>query len=192
MGWVDTAVETGTEVAGTLWETGWGNILGFLEQYAPEFVGPATFIKETIEGAFETIGTIIDDAKQIIGFGIDAIVSLFTGAKLEFPSIKLPHFSISGSFSLNPPSIPTIGVSWYAKGGIATAPSLVGVGEAGNEAIVPLSGSYMRPFAEAIAESMGGNGGNTIYIDGATYNDTDGINEAIGNFLMRLNRLGVI
>lgn len=64
----------------------------------------------------------------------------------KLPKIKLPHFSITGKFSLNPPSIPRFGVSWYAKGGILTSPTifgasgntLLGGGEAGHEAVLPI------------------------------------------------------
>lgn len=57
----------------------------------------------------------------------------------KMPHIKLPHFSITGSFSLDPPSIPHIDVDWYAKGGIFNSPQIVGVGDApGGEAVVPL------------------------------------------------------
>ena len=52
--------------------------------------------------------------------------------------MKLPHFTITGKFSLNPPSAPKFGVSWYAKGGIFDAPTIAGIGEAGPEAVVPL------------------------------------------------------
>jgi hypothetical protein len=68
-------------------------------------------------------------------------------------------------------SLPHFSVDWYAKGGVFDAASVIGVGEAGREAVVPLSGTYMRPFAEAIASEMSGSGSTTNYfnitVDGA-------------------------
>lgn len=70
----------------------------------------------------------------------------FLDFEWKLPKIKLPHFSISGEFSLNPPKIPKIAVQWYAKGGILNSPTIFGTngsafmggGEAGPEAVLPI------------------------------------------------------
>ncbi len=75
--------------------------------------------------------------------------ALWQGIKNTFKkikeAIKLPHFSITGSFSLVPPSVPKLNVEWYANGGIFTRPTIFpttsgykGVGEAGAEAVLPI------------------------------------------------------
>ena len=75
--------------------------------------------------------------------------ALWNGIKDTFKkikeAIKLPHFKLTGSFSLVPPSVPKLSVEWYAKGGIFTRPTIFptasgykGVGEAGAEAVLPI------------------------------------------------------
>lgn len=49
--------------------------------------------------------------------------------------------------------MPSFGVDWYAKGAIFNGAQIIGVGEAGPEAVIPLSGQNMKPFADAIAEA---------------------------------------
>lgn len=86
----------------------------------------------------------IETAKRTIQKAMDAIKKAVN--VLLKPKLKLPHISVSGSFSLNPPSVPKIGVEWYANGGIMTSPTMFGMngnkamigGEAGPEAILPL------------------------------------------------------
>jgi len=80
----------------------------------------------------------IQTAVNLVRSAIGKIKSIINGAKLKLPKIKLPHFTISGKFSLNPPSIPKVGVKWYATGGIFDSPTIAGIGEAGPEAVVPL------------------------------------------------------
>lgn len=86
------------------------------------------------------IGDICGFLGGSVGKLVDAGLNLIKGFARGFANfhIPMPHMSVTGSFSLNPPSIPTVGVNWYAKGGIFNNPSVVGVGEAGPEAVLPI------------------------------------------------------
>lgn len=96
----------------------------------------------------------INQARDAVSKAINKIKG-FMDFKWSLPKLKMPHFSLKGKFSLTPPSVPKMAVDWYATGGIATGASVVGIGEAGDEAIVPLSNkNRMRPFAHAISSMM--------------------------------------
>ena len=83
----------------------------------------------------------IESAKNLIKGIIDKIKGFFHFS-VSLPHIKLPHFSISPSGwkigDLLKGSIPKLGISWYAKGGIFNSPSLIGIGESGPEAVLPI------------------------------------------------------
>lgn len=100
------------------------------------------------------VGKFISDAKKTVEDGLKAIKGFFDGLKLKLPEFKLPHFEITGQLSLNPPQVPHLKVNWYATGAIFNRPTIAGIGEAGPEGVIPLSGSAMRPFARTIAEEM--------------------------------------
>ena len=137
------------------------------------FIGVCNAVSGAISGAFNGIKSVIDStmngAKSTVSGALDAISGFFAGLHLQFPHINLPHFSISGDFSLMPPSVPSISVSWYRTGAIAMGASVVGIGEAGPEAVVPLSGREMDPYADAVARRLAargagaGAGGTTVY-----------------------------
>ena len=157
------------------------NVLGNIARL---FGGNFDKVKSTVSNAFSnvysTISSKIESAKNAVKNGLDKMKSFFTGAKFELPKIKLPHFNISGSFSLNPPRVPKFNVSWYKLGGVFDSPTLFGYGngqigglaEAGSEAVLPLESpanrGWVNAIASAIVDAMGGGGEVVLQVDGTT------------------------
>ena len=110
-------------------------------------------------GIKSAITTPIEAAKNKVKSVVDAIKGFFSGMKLSLPKIKLPHFKVTGKLSIAPPSVPHLSIDWYKEGGIMTKPTAFGMngsslmmgGEAGAEAILPLSGFYKQ--LEAMIDS---------------------------------------
>jgi esterase/lipase len=108
-------------------------------------------IKSKVSDTFQSIREKMESPIQAAKDTIDGIISTIKGwfplsIGNIFSNLKLPHFSISGEFSLNPPSIPHIGVDWYAKGAVFDAATIIptlyglkGVGEKEPEAVSPVS-----------------------------------------------------
>lgn len=139
--------------------------------------GVCNAVSGAVSGAFNGIKSVIDStmngAKSTVSGALSAISGFFAGLHLEFPHINLPHFSISGDFSLVPPSVPSISVSWYRTGAIAMGASVVGIGEAGPEAVVPLSGREMDPYADAVARRLAARGAGAGAVGTTVYNIGD-------------------
>ena len=106
----------------------------------------------------------MDNAKSAVQSGVDALKSIFD-FEWHLPKLELPHIKITGGFSLNPPSFPSFDVSWYARGGVFNSPSIIGVGEAGQEAVMPLERNtgWISILAQKLAERMPVNNAPTGY-----------------------------
>lgn len=125
---------------------GIGNAIGAVVGKVKDFVSKIT----------EPIRNAVDKIKGFFPLNIGNIFSNF----------RLPHLSVSGG---SPPfgiggagSLPKFSVSWYAKGGILTEPTLFGGGEAGDEAIVPLD-----PFWKRLEKNSGNTFNITMNVNGA-------------------------
>lgn len=151
-------------------------------------------IKSSVSTVFNGVKAVIQNtingAKNIVKSGLNAIKNFFSKLKLKFPSIKLPHFSIKGSFSLKPPSVPKLSVDWYAKAmknamllnqptifGVNPNGNLMGGGEAGQE-VVAGSSTLMAMIRNAVQNE---NAGIIYYLDKLMSILTQYFPEILGN-----------
>lgn len=133
-------------------------------------------ISTIINNIKNTISKVMDSAKNTVKNVIDKIKGFFK-FKWSLPKLKMPKISISGKFSINPPSVPKFSISWHKLGGVFDNPtlfnygnSLHGLGEDGAEAIVPLEKNTQ--WLDKIAEKLSEKQGNTpiiLQVDGKTF-----------------------
>lgn len=101
-------------------------------------------IVNPIQTAINTIKSLINRIKSFFPISIGKVMS----------NLKLPHFKLTGKFSLKDMTVPKLSVDWYKTGGIFDSPSVIGVGEAGPEAVVPLDTLWKK--LDNIAAASGG------------------------------------
>ncbi|HET0448229.1 TPA: phage tail tape measure protein [Streptococcus pneumoniae] len=159
------------------------------------------------EGIKSTISSAINGARDAVSSAIEAIKGLFN-FNISWPHIPLPHFYVSGS--ANPldwlsQGVPSIGIEWYAKGGIMTKPTIFGMngnnimvgGEAGNEAVLPLNDKTLGAIGRGIAQTMGGTSptinititGNTVREEADISRIADEVAQRIADELQRKTQL---
>lgn len=149
-------------VASGIWNNISSTIGGIINGISSTISSVINGIQSTVSSVFNAIQSAmtnpIETAKNTISGIIDTIKGFFNNFHIQLPHINLPHFSISPPGwqigDLLKGSIPSLGIEWYATGGVFNGASIIGVGEAGPEAVVPLQGRYMQPFAKAVGENM--------------------------------------
>lgn len=194
MGVIRTTMNTVQGIIQTVWPVA-SRIISTAVSTIKNVIGSISSIIGRVRTAFNSIKTAMTNPIQSAKDKIDGIVKKIKGffplsvGKI-FSNIKLPHFKISGGTA--PWGIggqgtkPSISIDWYAKGGVFDAPKLIGVGEAGREAVIPLEGQYMRPFAKAIAEEMSGFGSTSNVTFNVTVNGADNPEEFADRMVRQL------
>ena len=183
-------VNSAFEKVGSWFGDRWSDIKGGVQEADTWFGEKFESAKEKAQNPFQSIGSwfserwndiqsalkeipnwfknlfndAMENAKSVVKSGIDALKGFFD-FDWSLPRIQLPHFDITGSFSLNPPSFPSFSVDWYARGGVFNSPSIIGVGEAGQEAVMPLERNtgWISILAQKLAERMPVNNAPTGY-----------------------------
>ena len=122
------------------------------------FHGLAEDVRSCFEDIQKKITGPIESARDLVDKAVSKIKGFFPiniGKILD--NIKLPHFTVDGGefpYGVGGNGhMPSFDVEWYANGGIINRPSLIGAGEAGPEAVVPLSENRLKPLTDAIAEA---------------------------------------
>ena len=122
-----------------------------------------TGILNIVIGIFNGIQAAVEKPMDLIKDIVESAIN-FIKDKFNFewklPELKLPHFKIDGEFSIMPPSVPSFGIDWYAKGGVLEEPTIFGMnpkngnamvgGEAGPEAVAPIE-TLQQYVREAVA-----------------------------------------
>ncbi len=174
---ITSAKSTVSSIVSTIKSTVSGAFDGISSKVRAAFDAVKNAITGPIQTAKDTVSGIISKIK---GFFPISIGNIFSG-------LRTPHFGLSWSSKdfgpLGTISYPTgLSVSWYAQGGIFNNPSLIGVGEAGPEAILPLT-PFWKKMDEIANNVQGGNTVN-IYVNGAD-KDPREIAEEVKRVLIR-------
>lgn len=130
----------------------------------------------------------LNKANSIVSAGIAKLKAQFEEVQFKFNTrIALPHFIMNGKFDAESGTVPKVSVQWYAKGGILTAPTIFGMmgntllggGEAGPEAIAPIS---------ELEKYLGSGTVYNVYINGIKYNTDEYIDDSIKGFIETMVR----
>ena len=163
---VSTAVNTVKSVISTVWAGIKALVTGDINGVKSAVSTAVNAVKTTVSSVWNSIksatsstwnaiksaiSTPINSAINVVKSAIDKIKGFFNFS-WSLPKLAMPHPYISGKFSLNPPQVPKFGISWYKTGAIMDGDTIFGMngntllggGEAGKEAILPLEPFYVR------------------------------------------------
>ena len=148
----------------TLWENCKGEVSGAMTSIGEAVTTGLTAARERagvlLDGIRSKFSSVMEGIGSVVSSGLSKIRSFFATCRLQLPKIKLPHFSIAGNLSINPPQVPHLSVSWYKKAYdnavlfssptvLPTAGGLKGFGDGNGSELVVGKNSLMNMIAEA-------------------------------------------
>lgn len=177
------------------YKTMWSNAFQWINEKTGGKLGEVLQkVRDKLQSIKDKFTSVFDSIKEFVRNAIEKIKSFFN-FNWSLPKIKLPHFSITGKFSLNPPQIPHISVSWYKKAYdnpvmftkptvLSTIGGLKGFGD-GNGAEIVIGESMMQRMITQAVRSAGGGGNYTIdiQVNGAVGQDVNDLAEAVAQQL---------
>lgn len=148
-------------------------------------------IASKIQAARDTVSSVLDSIQSAFSSKLEAARSVVSGAierikgvfnfSWKLPDLKLPHISVSGGeapFGIaGKGSLPSFSIQWYRDGGIldgatifgAMGGNLLGGGEAGAEAVLPLSELWkqMTEIVRGVVKGENEESGDSVQQTGA-------------------------
>ena len=147
-----------------------------------------TSVSDKVQAMKDAISSGFNSAKEIVAQKVgaiktaitdkmnqakDAVADVIARIKEKFnfswklPHLSLPHPYVYGSFSLNPPSVPHFGISWYAKGGVIQPndPHLIGVGDAREREWIEPESKLLSIIQDAMRNVTGAGQGVNVEVN---------------------------
>ena len=142
----------------------WNAIVNFT---TTAWTGLVSKVTSIAQGLWTGVTNVFNKIKTTVSSAVATLKSAFNFS-WSLPHIKLPHFSVSGKLSLDPPSIPKFSVSWYEKaatqGALFSSPSIIGVGDAAQAEMLIGESTLYDNIAKAVAAAGGGDITIPVYI----------------------------
>ena len=134
-------------------------------------------LANTVSSKMREIANVVNNTR------LEATVNINCG--------RLPHFRMEGEFNAETKQVPSVHVDWYKRGGVFTSPSIIGVGEAGNEAVLPLNSKTFKSIADGISENSSSHDNRTVNI-ALNYSASDNAKTMFNDLVTRLETLDIV
>lgn len=135
-------------------KTGLSTKIAAVKSVLDGLINKAASVKDALVNKFENMRSALSGI-------VERIKNMFN-FQFQLPQLRLPHIQVQWQdagalaqfFGLT--KIPHLSVAWYARGGIVDGATLIGAGESGKEAIVPLERNtqWVTMVANELADIM--------------------------------------